>query len=178
MSRIGKLPVTLPSGTTAEVRDGRIFVKGKKGSLDMAMPAGIELQQEGTTAHLVRESDDRQVRANHGLARALFANLVKGVSEGFERRLEIQGVGYSAEIKGGNLQLNLGYSHPILYTAPEGVSVSLDGNTRIVVQGIDKQKVGQAAATIRSFRAPDSYKGKGVRYKGENVRIKAGKSAA
>ena len=176
MSRIGKLPIALPSGVTVAVAQGLVRVKGPKGELAREMVDGISLSQEGTHVQLERSNDSKQQRANHGLMRALVANMVNGVSAGYERRLEIVGVGYKAEIKGNTAVFNLGYSHPIEYPFPDGVTIAVDKNTKILVKGIDKEKVGQAASEIRGMRPPDSYKGKGVRYESERVRIKAGKS--
>jgi len=157
-----------------------ISVKGPKGQLEQRVPLGISISQEGNSLTIARGSASKQGGADHGLARALTANMVKGVSVGFEKRLEIHGIGYKAEVKGSTLHLGLGYSHPIAFAIPQGVTITVEGSSpqKLSVKGIDKQQVGQAAATIRGFRPPDSYKGKGVRYAGEYVRIKAGKSAA
>lgn len=177
MSRIGKLPVPLPSGVSVSVADGKIQVRGPKGALEQAITGQVSVEASGTTVVVQRDNDGRIARANHGLMRALINNMVRGVSQGFEKKLEVFGVGYRAELRGKNLVLNLGYSHPIEYVCPEGISVGVDKGGMITVSGIDKQKVGQAAAEIRAFRKPDSYKGKGVRYVGEYIRLKAGKSA-
>ena len=177
MSRIGKQPVTLPAKVAISVADGTLNVQGPKGQLARPVAAGIEFEQTGNVVSVVRESDSPTHRANHGLMRALLANMVTGVTTGFERQLEIKGVGYKAEIKGTKLVLNLGYSHPIEFPFPAGVTIEVAQNTRIAVKGMDKELVGQAAAEIRSMRPPDSYKGKGVRYQNEHVRLKAGKSA-
>lgn len=177
MSRIGKLPVEVPSGVTVTV--GRtITVKGPKGQLERPVVDGVSIAQQGGALVLSRASEERQHRANHGLMRALVANMVTGVTKGFERRLQIVGVGYKAESRGANLVLSLGYSHPIEFAPPPGVSLAVDAKTnKVTVSGIDKEAVGQVAADIRAFRTPDHYKGKGVRYEEERVRLKAGKSA-
>ncbi|HJN74966.1 MAG TPA: 50S ribosomal protein L6 [Myxococcota bacterium] len=176
MSRIGNKPIEIPKGVTVTLGDV-IGVKGPKGELSQALVEGISGSIEGDTLVFVRASDHRKHRANHGLMRALVANMVTGVTTGFERKLEIIGVGYKATTKGKGVVFNLGYSHPIGFTPPTGVTVSVEKNTKITVTGIDKAAVGQVAADIRSFRPPDSYKGKGVRYVGEVVRLKAGKAA-
>jgi large subunit ribosomal protein L6 len=177
MSRIGKLPVPVPSGVTIQVAADKVQVKGPKGSLEHFLPGHVSLQVESGRVVVDRQGDHRQARANHGLMRAVLRNMVVGVTQGFERKLEVFGVGYRAEVKGKNLVLALGYSHPIEYAIPDGVAVAVDKGGVITVSGIDKQKVGQAAADIRSYRKPDAYKGKGVRYVGEYIRLKAGKSA-
>lgn len=177
MSRIGKLPVDLPNGVSVEISSGTVQVKGPKGTLKQALPAHVDVKVEGKQLVVSRQSDMRQARANHGLTRALCRNLVIGVSTGFERKLEIVGVGYRAEVKGKNLVLSLGFSHPVEYAIPDGIAVTVGKDNSIVVSGIDKQRVGQVAADIRGFRKPDAYKGKGIRFSGEYVRIKAGKSA-
>lgn len=176
MSRVGNKPVTLPAGVGVVVADGVVSVKGAKGELSRRLPTGVSVELAGGEV-LVRRDDDSAVnRAKHGLLRALLSNMVVGVSAGFEKKLEIQGIGYKAEVKGSVLNLNLGYSHPVEFPFPPGVSVKVDGGTKLSVLGIDREAVGQAAAEIRAFRSPDSYKGKGVRYVGERVRLKAGKS--
>ncbi|MEQ1501399.1 MAG: 50S ribosomal protein L6 [Myxococcota bacterium] len=177
MSRIGKQPVPVPSGVTVQVASGKVQVRGPKGSLEHFVPAHVGVKIESGQVVLERDGDHRQARANHGLMRAIVRNMVQGVTQGFERKLEVFGVGYRAEVKGKNLVLNLGFSHPIEYAIPPGVGVAVDKAGGITVSGIDKQVVGQAAADIRSFRRPDAYKGKGVRYVGEYIRLKAGKSA-
>jgi len=177
MSRIGKLPIALPAGVAIEHTDQSIRVKGPKGSLEQVLPVGILANVEKGVLTITRGSEDREVRAKHGLIRALAANMVKGVTEGFERKLVIQGVGFKAEIKQRNLLLTVGFSHPVVSAMPVGIDITIDKTGMIIVQGIDKQKVGQVAAEIREIREPDSYKGKGLRYLGETVRIKAGKSA-
>jgi large subunit ribosomal protein L6 len=179
MSRIGKLPIELPKGVSLTLADQVIRVKGPKGDLQQHIPAGPGLEMVDGKVVITRPSESKQDRANHGLVRSLAANMVEGVSKGFERVLEIHGIGFKADVKGSNLTLGLGFSHTIDFAIPKGVSmeVQLGQPLKLFIRGIDKQVVGQTAATIRAYRPPDSYKGKGVRYKGEYVRIKAGKSA-
>ncbi len=177
MSRIGLKPIPLPSGVEVEIEDNLSIVKGPKGELRQHIPSGIEVEVADGEIRCSRSTDAPRDRANHGLVRALLANQVTGVTEGFARVLNIVGVGYRAELKGKNLVLNLGYSHPIEYTAPEGITFEVPEQTKVVVRGSDKQVVGQVAAEIREFRPPEPYKGKGVRYEDENVQRKAGKSA-
>lgn len=177
MSRIGNAIITIPSGVTIDVGDDSVSVKGPKGQLVQARVAGIQFAQADGTLSLTRDNETKQVRANHGLMRALVANMVQGVSQGFKKDLEIRGVGYRAAVKGSNLEMNLGYSHPIVFQIPKGIEIKVDKNTNISITGIDKQQVGQVAANIRDYRKPDHYKGKGVRYVGEYVRLKAGKTA-
>ena len=178
MSRVGLKPIPLPSGVELRTEPGLSVVKGPKGELSQHIPLGVEVKVEDGAVVCSRSADTPQDRANHGLVRALVANQIKGVTEGFERQLDIIGVGYRADSKGKVLNLQLGYSHPINYPIPEGIEIRTPDPTHIVVAGIDKQKVGQVAAEIRQFRRPEPYKGKGVRYKGEIVRKKAGKAAA
>ncbi|MAY82041.1 MAG: 50S ribosomal protein L6 [Deltaproteobacteria bacterium] len=177
MSRIGNKPVAVPSGVTVSESGGVLTVKGPKGQLTQSIVDGISFDIGDGTVKVNRADDRRQYRANHGLMRALLNNMVTGVSAGFERKLEIIGVGYKAAVQGNKAVFNLGYSHPVDFPFPDGVSISVDKNTLVTVSGISKEKVGQAAAEIRGFRPPDSYKGKGVRYQGEYVRLKAGKTA-
>jgi large subunit ribosomal protein L6 len=177
MSRIGKMPVPVPNGVSVQIADGQVRVRGPKGELQQAVPAHVQVLSEAGRVVVTREGEHRQARANHGLTRALIRNMVVGVTQGFEKRLEVVGVGYRAEIKGKNLVLNLGYSHPIEYNIPAGVTIVVDKAGAITVSGISKQQVGEVSADIRSYRRPDAYKGKGVRYTGEYIRIKAGKSA-
>lgn len=177
MSRIGNKPVAVPSGVNVSANDGVLTVKGPKGQLTQHIVDGISFDIGDGTVKVNRADDRRTYRANHGLMRALLNNMVTGVSAGFERKLEIIGVGYKAAVQGNKAVFNLGYSHPVDFPFPDGVSISVDKNTLVTVSGIDKEKVGQAAAEIRGFRPPDSYKGKGVRYQGEYVRLKAGKTA-
>ena len=176
MSRIGNKPIALPKGVTVTVADG-VTVKGPKGELTRALVDGTSVAVENDTVTVARASDSRTHRANHGLMRSLLNNMVIGVSAGFERRLEILGVGYKAQSKGSEVVFNLGYSHPINYKVPDGVTVDVDKQGKISVKGIDKEIVGQTAAVIRGFRPPDAYKSKGVRYEGEYIRLKAGKAA-
>jgi large subunit ribosomal protein L6 len=177
MSRIGKLPVRLPSGVKVDVVDGSVQVKGPKGSLSQAIPSHISVAVSDGAVVCSRAGEDRVARANHGLTRALVANMVKGVSEGFERKLQIEGTGFRAEVKGRQLILTLGFSHPVDYSIPQGIDIAVDKLTKIVVKGIDRQQVGQVSANIRAFRTPDHYKGKGIRYEDEVLRIKEGKTA-
>lgn len=177
MSRIGRRIIALPSGVDLTVDAGSVSVKGPKGELMSVLPSHTSLKIDGRSVLVERDSDLRQARANHGLARALVNNMVVGVSKGFEKQLEVIGVGYRAEVKGSALVLSLGYSHPIEFPVPSGISIAVDKANKITIGGIDKQQVGQVAAVIRSFRKPDHYKGKGVRYVNEYVRIKTGKSA-
>ena len=177
MSRVGKAPVTIPSGVEVTLGDAEITVKGPKGSLTQSLPGDITVSHDGDTVVVARPDDGRQNRALHGLTRALIANMVEGVTNEFTKELEIIGVGYRATAKGKDkLELALGYSHNIDYEAPEGVTFEVPQPTEIIVRGIDKQQVGQVAAEIRQFRKPEPYKGKGVRYKNEYVMRKAGKA--
>ncbi len=175
MSRIGRQPIPVPKGVTVTIGDA-ITVKGPKGQLEMPLVDGISVRQDGETLLVERASDIQQHRASHGLVRALVNNMVIGVTRGFEKKLEIQGVGYRADVKGKTVVFHLGYSHPIEYTPPAGVAVKVEKNI-ISVSGFDKQAVGQEAAVIRGFRPPDAYKGKGIRYAGEYIKLKPGKSA-
>ena len=177
MSRIGNAIITLPAGVTVQVADDSVTVKGPKGELNQARVACIQFKIEDNIVTLTRDNETKQVRANHGLMRSLVANMVQGVSAGYKKDLEIRGVGSRAAVKGSNLEMNLGYSHPIVFPIPKGIEIKVDKNTNISIFGIDKQQVGQVAANIRDYRKPDHYKGKGVRYVGEYVRLKAGKTA-
>jgi large subunit ribosomal protein L6 len=177
MSRIGKAPVNLPSGVEVSVADRTITVKGPKGTLSRAIPGEIEVSVDDGVLTCTRPNDERRNRAQHGLTRSLVNNMVVGVTEGFKKNLEIVGVGYRAEAQSPNaLRLNLGFSHPVNVNAPEGVTFEVPAPTQIVVNGIDKEVVGQVAADIRSIRKPEPYKGKGVRYAGERILRKAGKA--
>lgn len=176
MSRIGKKEITLPEKVEIKVEDSGISVEGPKGKLERALPIGIAVEQEDGTIKVTRASEERTVRALHGTIRSLIANMVEGVSNGFVRELEIQGVGFRAAVKGKALDLSLGFSHPVLHPIPESLTVTVEENTKIKVEGIDKQLVGQFAADVRSYYPPEPYKGKGVRYKDEHVRRKQGKS--
>ncbi len=178
MSRIGNAPVSLPKGVSAKVADGAVVVKGPKGELSQVLPHTIKIEIDDAELRLLRPDEKKESRALHGLARALVNNMVVGVSAGFSKGLEIQGVGYRAEVKGKTLNLSLGFSHPVKIDVPEGLKVSAQGNTNLTIEGIDKQLVGQFAADIRSIRPPEPYKGKGVRYAGEHVRRKVGKAGA
>jgi large subunit ribosomal protein L6 len=177
MSRIGKAPITVPSGVDVTLSGRTITVKGPKGQLSREIPGQITVRQEGEQLLVERPDDARENRAMHGLTRSLVNNMVVGVTEGFKRQLDIVGVGYRAEAQGPNaLKLALGFSHPVNVNAPEGISFEVPTATQIVVSGIDKEVVGQVAANIRSIRKPEPYKGKGVRYSGERVLRKAGKT--
>jgi large subunit ribosomal protein L6 len=177
MSRIGKAPVNLPSGVEVSVAERTITVKGPKGTLSRELPGEIEVSVDGGVLTCTRPNDARRNRAQHGLTRSLVNNMVLGVTEGFKKNLEIIGVGYRAEAQGpGALRLNLGFSHPVNVTAPDGITFEVPVPTQIVVNGIDKEVVGQVAADIRSIRKPEPYKGKGVRYAGERILRKAGKA--
>lgn len=178
MSRIGKKPVVIPKGITVTVKDGSVNVKGPKGELTRTIHPQLAVEVKGQEVLLTRPNEEKRVRALHGLWRALVQNMVSGVSEGYTRKLEIVGVGYRAEMKGTKLNLNVGYSHPILFGPPEGVKIETPTQTSITISGIDKQLVGLVAAKIRSFRVPEPYKGKGIKYEGEYIRRKAGKAAA
>jgi large subunit ribosomal protein L6 len=178
VSRIGKAPIPLPSGVEVTINGSDVAVKGPKGSLAWSVPEDITVTQDGDTLNVARPDDERQHRALHGMARSLVANMVVGVSEGFSKELEIVGVGYRVAAQGpSKLELQVGYSHSVPVDAPEGVTFEVPAPNRIVVTGIDKQLVGQVAADIRKIRKPEPYKGKGIRYAGERVLRKAGKSA-
>jgi large subunit ribosomal protein L6 len=177
MSRIGNKPVGVPAGVSLQVEDnGAVSVTGPKGRLSWHLPEKISVKLEGATLVVNRASEDRDVRAKHGLSRALLANMVTGVSDGFTKNLEIHGVGFKAAVKGEVLDLSLGFSHPILFPIPSGVKVTVTENTKVKVEGIDRQLVGQVAANIRNYYPPEPYKGKGVRYTGEKIERKEGKT--
>ncbi len=178
MSRIGENPIPIPEGVTVDIKKNRVTVKGPKGELELKVDPSIIVKSEDGILTVSRLSDQRQHRAFHGLYRALLANNVTGVSQGFEKALEIIGVGYRVELKEKAAVFSLGYSHQIIIVPPEGIEINVQSQTEFTVSGINKHLVGIIAAKIRSFRPPEPYKGKGVRYKGENVRRKAGKSAA
>jgi large subunit ribosomal protein L6 len=178
MSRIGKSMIPIPKGVEVKFASGVINVKGPKGVLESTIPAFLETKIEDGELRFLRADEKKDTRSIHGLTRALVANMIRGVSHGFEKALEIQGVGYRAEVKGKNLNLSLGFSHIVELPVPEGLKVKMEGTTNVVVEGIDKQLVGQFAADIRSLRPPEPYKGKGIRYKGEHVRRKVGKAGA
>ena len=177
MSRIGRQPIELPAGVSVSIAPGRVMVNGPLGELSQSVPQRILVEQGEGELRVVRPTDRGEDRALHGLTRTLVANMVEGVTKGFEKRLEIQGIGYRAQLKGEDLELAVGYSHPVPYKAPKGISFEVPQPTAIVVKGIDKQQVGQVAAEIRSVRPPEPYKGKGIRYEGEYVRRKVGKRA-
>lgn len=178
MSRIGRKPIAVPGGVVIEQAAGELRVKGPKGSLARALPGGVTVSLDGATARVSRAADDGKTRALHGLVRALLANMVKGVTEGFVRDLKIEGVGYRAESDGKQLKLALGFSHPVALAVPQGLEVSVEQNTAIRIRGIDKELVGQFAANVRGIRPPEPYKGKGVRYADEHIRRKVGKAGA
>lgn len=176
MSRIGKRPITVPSKVSVTINGSEVTVKGPKGELSRVLPAAVIVEQEGDTITVKRRDESRVARQLHGLSRTLVANMVQGVSDGFQRRLEIQGVGYRAQVQGRNLTLNVGYSHPVQIVPPEGVQIAVENNTNVIVSGFNKELVGNTAAKIRDIRPPEPYKGKGIRYAGEMVRRKAGKA--
>jgi len=177
MSRIGRSPIAVPSSVTLTLAVGHVTVKGPNGTLERNLPEGITLRQDGDTLVVERPDDEREHRSLHGLTRSLVANMVQGVTEGYSKELEIVGVGYRAQAKGpGSLELALGFSHPVVFDAPDGIVFEVPVPTRIIVKGIDKETVGQVAANIRKLRKPEPYKGKGVRYAGERVLRKAGKA--
>jgi large subunit ribosomal protein L6 len=176
MSRIGKMPVTVPSGVDVKVDGTQVTVKGSKGELSREFTDRVSFSMDDGVITVGREDDTRESRALHGLSRALLANMVEGVSEGFSKVLEIQGVGYRASLKGSDIELLVGFSHPVNVKAPKGITFDVPEPTRIIVTGIDKEQVGQVAADIRKVRPPEPYKGKGIRYSGEYVRRKAGKA--
>jgi large subunit ribosomal protein L6 len=177
MSRIGKRPIEIPAGVTITVDPGRVTVHGPNGELRQVVPTRIAIEQENGTLTVTRPTERGEDRALHGLTRTLIANMVEGVTKGFEKRLEIQGVGYRAALAGSNLELQVGYSHPVRIVPREGISFEVPTPTQVVVKGIDKQAVGQTAAEIRKVRPPEPYKGKGIRYAGEYVPRKVGKRA-
>ena len=177
MSRIGKQPIPVPSGVTISIETGLVRVNGPKGELSERIPRDITVAQEGEEILVARPTDRGEHRALHGLTRSLVFNMVHGVTEGYEKALEIQGVGYRAQKKGNDLELSLGYSHPVSVKAPDGIEFEVPQPTRVVVRGISKQLVGEVAANIRKQRPPEPYKGKGIRYEGEHVARKVGKRA-
>jgi large subunit ribosomal protein L6 len=176
MSRIGRLPITVPGGVDVAVDGRAVTVKGPKGSLALEVATPIEVAREGDTLLVSRPDDERTSRALHGLTRSLIANMVVGVTQGYEKKLEIVGTGYRVTAKGSDMEFALGYSHPILVAPPQGVTFTVEAPTRFTVSGIDKQQVGEVAANLRKLRKPDPYKGKGVRYAGEVIRRKVGKA--
>ena len=179
MSRIGRMPIAIPAGVTVEVAENnKVTVKGPKGTLERVLPSEMDIKVEGAEVVVSRPNDLKKMKSLHGLTRTLIHNMVVGVTEGFEKKLEIQGVGYNAQMQGQNLKLALGFSHPVIVTPPEGITITTPSSVVIVVSGCDKEKVGQVAAEIRAWRQPEPYKGKGIRYSGEYVRRKAGKTGA
>jgi large subunit ribosomal protein L6 len=178
MSRIGKKPVTIPTGVTVQLQDHTVAVKGPKGELRRTLHEEMQVALDKDQFTVTRPSDEQKHKALHGLTRTLVQNMVDGVSKGFSKSLEIQGVGYKAEAKPYGVNLVVGYSHPVKYEAPKGIKISVDNNTNVKVEGADKELVGQVAAELRSVRPPEPYKGKGIRYVGEQVRRKAGKTGA
>ena len=177
MSRVGKRPVAIPSGVTASVEGQTVKMKGPKGQLQFVVHDDVEVKFEDGAVKVAPKLETNRAQAMYGTARAQVANLVEGVTKGFEKKLEITGVGYRAAVQGKNLQLQLGYSHDVVYPIPEGITIAAPKPTEIMITGSDKQKVGQVAAEIRAFRPPEPYKGKGVKYEGEYIRRKAGKAA-
>ncbi len=176
MSRIGRLPVPIPSGVKVDVKPGLMKVTGPKGTLEQDFDPGLTITIADGEAVVARPNDRPAMRAKHGLVRALLANMIGGVTQGYEKVLEIQGVGYRAALEGKNLTLSVGYSHPVKITPAAGILFTVEGNTTIKITGINKQQVGQAAADVRAWRKPEPYKGKGIRYRGEYVRRKVGKA--
>src|SRR5580700_11575078 len=176
MSRIGKQPVVVPPKVKVEIKGQKVFVEGPRGKLDFELPARTSAKLEGANLLVTRDGDDAQAKALHGLSRALVNNMIKGVSDGFVKKLEIQGVGFKAAVQGKVVNLALGYSHPINYAIPDQIKVTVEENTKLTIEGPDKQLVGQVASEIRSFYPPEPYKGKGVRYVGEHVQRKEGKT--
>jgi large subunit ribosomal protein L6 len=177
MSRIGKQPIELPAGVSVSISPGRVMVNGPLGELSQQVPTRMKVEQQDSSVVVTRPSDRGDDRALHGLTRSLIANMVEGVTNGFQKRLEIQGVGYRAALRGTDLELNVGFSHPVVMKAPQGITFEVPTPTEVIVKGIDKQQVGQAAAEVRKVRPPEPYKGKGIRYEGEYVRRKVGKRA-
>ncbi len=177
MSRIGRMPIALPAGVTVDIAENnKVTVKGPKGTLERVLPAEMEIKLDGTTVTVSRPNDLKKMKSLHGLTRTLINNMVVGVSAGFEKKLEVNGVGYKAQKNGKTLVLSLGFSHPVEMVDPEGLEVTVEGQNLIVVKGIDKEKVGQYAAEIRSKREPEPYKGKGIKYVDEVIRRKVGKT--
>lgn len=176
MSRIGKRPISIPPKVTVTIEGQHVAVKGPKGELSRVLPGEVVVEQDGEALKVARRDESRAARQRHGLCRTLVSNMVEGVSQGFQRRLEIQGVGYRAQVQGRNLILNVGYSNPVQIEPPEGIQLAVENNTNVIVSGIDKEIVGNIAARIRAVRPPEPYKGKGIRYAGEFVRRKAGKA--
>lgn len=178
MSRIGKKPIPFPDQVKVEITGGNIAVEGPKGKLSLRLSPAMVVRVEDRQLHCVRPSDHKLHRSLHGLTRTLIANMIEGVTKGFEKKLEMVGVGYRASVQGRNLSLMLGYSHPLVFPLPDGINVSVESQNLLTVSGADKQQVGEVAAKIRSLRLPEPYKGKGVKYTGERIRRKAGKAGA
>jgi len=176
VSRIGRMPVTVPAGVKVKIKGSEVTVEGSKGTLTREFHPDISIKEESGNLIVSRPSDNRQHRALHGLSRSLLANMVDGVTRGFEKNLELSGVGYRAQKTGNKLTLQIGYSHPVEFDPPQGIDIVVDGNTKIRIAGIDKELVGETAAEIRRIRIPDAYKGKGVKYAGEKLRLKPGKA--
>jgi large subunit ribosomal protein L6 len=176
VSRIGKLPVTIPAGVKVAVDANAVRLEGPKGKLQTAVPAGVTIKVEGNVLRVERQTEDRRVRSLHGLTRKLIANMTQGVSQGFTRVLDINGVGYRAEVKGQDLHIALGFSHPVVFNLPQGVSAAVERQVIITLSGADRQVLGETAAKIRSLRPPEPYKGKGIKYREEVIRRKAGKA--
>ena len=179
MSRIGRMPIAVPAGVTVEIAENnKVTVKGPKGTLERVLPAEMDIKMEGSEIIVSRPNDLKKMKSLHGLTRTLIHNMVIGVTEGYEKKLEINGVGYRAQKKGKEITFNLGFSHPVVMTDPEGIETEMDGQNIIIVKGIDKEKVGQYAAEIRELRKPEPYKGKGIKYADEVIRRKVGKTGA
>ncbi len=178
MSRIGKKPIEIPGGTTVTIQDAEVTVKGGLGELNWTLPPGIGAEIDGNQVVVTREDDTRGQKSCHGLSRSLIANMIEGVSKGFSKKLQIEGVGFRANIQGQRLEMSLGFASPVVYEVPQGVKCEVEGGTVVTVSGPDKQQVGLAAARIRAFFPAEPYKGKGVRYSGERVRRKVGKTVA
>ena len=179
MSRIGRLPIDIPAGVEVKIEEGnKVTVKGPKGTLEKCLPVEMTIKQEDNQVVVTRPNDLKKMKSLHGLTRSLIANMITGVSEGYEKKLEINGVGYRAQKKGKEITFNLGFSHPVVMTDPEGSETEMDGQNIIIVKGIDKEKVGQYAAEIRELRKPEPYKGKGIKYADEVIRRKVGKTGA
>ncbi len=176
MSRIGKRPITIPDKVTVTIDGQQVTVKGPKGELRRVLPKQVKVEQDGQTIQVVRRDESKLARQRHGLSRTLVANMVEGVSQGFQKRLAIQGVGYRAQVQGRNLILNVGYSQPVEIVPPEDIQLAVEANTNVIVSGINKEIVGNTAAKIRAVRPPEVYKGKGIRYADEMIRRKAGKA--
>jgi large subunit ribosomal protein L6 len=177
MSRIGRQPIELPAGVSISISPGRVMVNGPLGELSQQVPARMQVEQQDSAIVVTRPTERGEDRALHGLTRTLIANMVEGVTSGFQKRLEIQGVGYRAALRGTDLELNVGFSHSVVLKAPQGITFEVPTPTEVIVKGIDKQQVGQTAAEVRKVRPPEPYKGKGIRYEGEYVRRKVGKRA-